>query len=1492
MKDGMLALGDTEPWIKSTVSTDTCKEAIESQGIQLLGTADFFQSKFQEHRVPEGCTVKEMIDIIQPDPMLMADSIVFVGEHRIERDNWHRVRPKAGTVVTIRAHPELEGGGGGGKNPLRIVLTLAVVAAIFFFAGPLGAALLPAAATATQTFVGGLIISTVGGLLTQALAPIRPPSLGGLSGDLNQSPSLFLEGSQNNLRPYSVIPTVLGYYRFRLPLAAPTFTVSRGDANDLRMLMTAGYGRVTFNDLRIGETPLNDFNNFKIEIREGLDSDAPVTVYTNQVSQEAFSVLLEGGAQFTTRTTGLDADEISVDLVFPRGLVRFTNRNQLREERVDIVIQWREVGAADFQNLSPDIAEFTFEEGGFVVNNDGRIRFQAKRTTALRHGVKWRTGKRSQYEVRIRRITPDLEPEENASNEVAWTLLQSFTDEPPINPRKPLSLIALEFEATDQLNGTLSNFSAEVRSVVQDWDRDSETWVFRESNNPASLFRYVLQGPSNPRPVRNNDIDLEALQEFHEWCDDNNFTFNQVVDFKTSILSLIQDICSAGRARISLDTGRWGVAIDKQKPYRVQHITPRNSRNFKLSKPFVKLPDVLRVRFPDETANFQQNEVNVLVQGTEDAAELFEQIEFRGVTNPEHAYKLGRYYAFKLVNAPERFKVTLDFEYMAARVGDRVAITHDVLIVGRGSGRIKALQTNIAGDLVTGFVLDESFVFSTGERYGVTIRSDQTIEKVSRSYQVTAPISPEAQSTVSLISSISISDAPQPGDIYGFGILGEDIEEAQVIDIAPAENESAELTLEPYRDTLYTLSDNEPIPPYVPTINTERRLVTPIVQSIVSDESVLEVIQNTTLVRCVFEVTPETFEDAFLEVQQRSPGTNEPYQFSQIVRQDRNSITVGGVNTGDRLIFRLRWNRPGALIPGPWHEEPVFRIIGKGTHPQILQGLSVEPVGGSVLVRWDQPTELDVLYGGKVVFKISEETDPNLQNWRNAHKLGQQVQANALIANLPLKPGRVFARVIDDIGRQSEVFAIDTPPIDEYSLEGPGNTSVFQNPGFSGAKTNVGVVSSSLRLVPPANINVSDVPNIAALSNWDEFSGIALAGTYNFVSALDLGAVTNTRMTSVIRATAIDEQPTVGARTALIANWDDWDGLEDGSGAIDYWVEVRHTDVAVVSATENDWSDWKRLDQTEFKARSFQFRAQLRTDDRRFNVAISTLGIRYTNTQAQNVETLFASGNISGESLSGDVVTSTGTVFSQTLDASGPLIVGGNSNLSGDLDVTGNVTFDSGAVIEGTVRTAEVLIDSTQPRLRWLETDAPTDTGRWRWVSSAGTLALQSENDVGTAIENAIITRRSGTAVVNHEFRTGNAQRLFIDDNEVYLFEQILRMGNLRFRTDRLALASNTAGSIDFGQNVFRGWTIITASAVSTGTGMFFFRSATSSSTVQEIGTSTGVWTALANTVLTGTTGAVNGVTVACANSLNGELQIENRRGGSVTFDVLSAMLF
>jgi hypothetical protein len=77
--------------------------------IRVSARPDPFTDANTKVEIPEGATVSEILETIQPDPAYRAYGHVWIGDQKIDRKYWGAVRPKAGTAVTVR----LALGGGG-----------------------------------------------------------------------------------------------------------------------------------------------------------------------------------------------------------------------------------------------------------------------------------------------------------------------------------------------------------------------------------------------------------------------------------------------------------------------------------------------------------------------------------------------------------------------------------------------------------------------------------------------------------------------------------------------------------------------------------------------------------------------------------------------------------------------------------------------------------------------------------------------------------------------------------------------------------------------------------------------------------------------------------------------------------------------------------------------------------------------------------------------------------------------------------------------------------------------------------------------------------------------------------------------------------------------------------------------------------------------------------------------------------------------------------
>ena len=307
-----------------------------------------------------GDTLADIVVAQLERPLLIRRALVWIDDDLIPSANWHLVRPKPGHRVTIRVRPGM--GGGGGKSPLRIILSIAVIAASFAagaLLGPLAAGALGfvegatifGSVTAAQ-FFGALIsgaTTLIGNLIVNAIAP--PPRAGleaasGLAQISATSPTLSITGIQNRANPYGPVPRVFGRHRMFPPLGAAQYTEVVGNDQYFRALFDLGYGPLNLEEHRIGTTPISQFEGVEMEIRQGYPDDQPITLYANQVLEDSQSLKLTVASGAQILETRDDADEITADITF-QGLVHFSDGGARQATSVTLKAAYRRAGTAD-----------------------------------------------------------------------------------------------------------------------------------------------------------------------------------------------------------------------------------------------------------------------------------------------------------------------------------------------------------------------------------------------------------------------------------------------------------------------------------------------------------------------------------------------------------------------------------------------------------------------------------------------------------------------------------------------------------------------------------------------------------------------------------------------------------------------------------------------------------------------------------------------------------------------------------------------------------------------------------------------------------------------------------------------------------------------------------------------------------------------------------------------------------------------------------------
>lgn len=1162
--------------------------------------------------IPAGATVAEHLLAIGCELDRMT-AMVYIDGRLVPKAEWEWAVPRAGQSLALQAVPA-GGDDGGGKSILGIVAMIALVVATWYIGGVGVLGALPTMVGGwTAAFAGGQIGATVlaGGVLiagSLAINALIPPSrqLDDGMGAGAANPSYFITGTKNQVLPFGTLPQVLGRHRIFPPYAARPFTEVVGKDHFLRCLFTCGLGPLALSDLKIGETPLDNFQDVEVDIRYGYPNDLPINGFPSDVYEDALSIPISNG--FIQRTTQPNAKEIVLEWTFPEGLATwFRDIRDYIPLTITLPVEYRLVGDAvwtvpdavdlgatafvetNFTGANNDIRFAADAVGAFgnayyismrqrlgiaavsvtvsggvftidypagatasqviaavntaveVIQSDPRAPILTRRirlvasnksgnngTGTVANFSGYLTGGRNrnnpldvtgrsrdsftkvfklavpvgQYEVRTRKSTGTLDPTMEHFHECFWTMLRSIQDDPPTTLAGQC-LIYLRIRATDQINGQLESFNCIAQSIAKDWT--GSEWLERPTSNPASIYRYLLQGPANAKPKADSRLDLTTLQAFHERCTANGFEFEAVIDQRTDVRQLRQDILAAGRGTFDLRDMLYSVVEDLPQTIPAAVITPRNAWDLQGTKLFLDLPHARKIRFKNRDKNWDDDEMLLPLDGygitgldqvrrdafgqptTNPEATKFETADAGvGVTNPTQVFKLERYNQAVAVLRSEWWTVNQDFEQLRCQRGDLVHVNYDTLLVGLGRARIKAVTADGSGN-ATSITIDDPLMMETNKTYGARVRRSGDGAQVLGKLVTVAG----EQTVLTFETAIPSATVPAVGDLVALGEYGQETMPCLVRAKTASQDLQATLTLVPYAPGVQTSADGV-IPPFDSYLTLPAVLrqapPTPIIDSIRSDESVLvQGLDGTLMSRIVITLA---FTSGYhvpaseLLVQIRPIDSLGPWR-TLTFAPDAALISIGEVQDGRAYAMQLRMVTAIGQTSDTVSIE--HTVIGKTTPPPDVTGLTFTSDG----IQWAYP-EPPVDFDG---FLIRVRPGLNVV-WEDAHQLNDVPITSMSYLLVPDGSTRVImVKAVDVSGLESAEPAWILQDASALVLRNLAETIDVKALGFPGTLTNCSVVGGDL----VADSQSLFWANDAALF-WSADSALFWQGTYKDLS--------------------------------------------------------------------------------------------------------------------------------------------------------------------------------------------------------------------------------------------------------------------------------------------------------------------------------------------------------------------------------------------------------
>lgn len=1100
-----------------------------------------------ERAFPEGSTVADVLHGL----LIPADHWQFVyvqiEDQPIFPAVWGRVRPKSGAVVFVKVTPGVTG---------AVALIGAVAAAAATSAAGTGIVIAGVAISAAAIgAVAGAVATTVATLvLTSIFAPSQPnrARLGGAGRSQSESQVYSITSTRNQTNPFGVVPEVLGQHRFVPPYGAVPYTEVSGRNQYLRFVVLWGYGRVDVSDVKIGNTPIEDFE----DVRASHDFNGTGTnlgLYPDDVSQDDLSIVLD--LDYTSRRTANDVDEISIDVTFPNGLYYIDSRGNRRAGAARLIGRYRRVGVGSWTPWFNELVE-------------------RRQTTVYRFTQRADNLTLGQYEVELRR--GDVEPTDtNRQERAVWTALRGFSNQTDPVEFPGIAKSAYRIRATDQLNGVIDQLNAVVGVKVPTWNGSS--WSGLEvSRNPAACYRRVLTGAANKKARSSSQIDNDGLGAWYEYCEAQGLHYDRVLDDVVSVRDRLQDIAAAGFAAPRLVDGKWGVIVDRPKSAIVQHFTPRNSRNFRGQVVAAEIPHAYRIRFPNRDRGFIEDERIVYDDGYNASnATEFQVLDAPGKTESSDVYKWGRRILAAARLRPEIFTFDVDIEHLVAERGDLVKFTHDVAKIGLTSGRLKA----VAGNDLT---LDEPVTIEAGKTYSIRIRHADGTTNVQ-----------SVSSGAGTHTTITVSNGTgmAAGDLFMFGETGQETETLIVRAITPGDDLGATLECLPYRSDVYRPVNVIPDYESVISVPSSASIIgppAPRITDVVSDEAALTVTSEGAIVPSILvyvqagsdadPLDASVTATAFFQARFRENIEDAEYVYMPMVPSDAGRIALEPVISGEAYNVEVRAVGPFGEV-STWTAVSNHAVTGTQAPPPSVATFGINVTGDQAVIEWTYP-DIPLDCTG---FEIRYSPDQDVTEWFAMTRIAESVPRTARSFAVMARAGSYAIKPFDINGTR----AVDAIFVNS-SLEDPRDlnaiVAITEAPGFTGTKTNVEVIGGELVLDVSSTMDtwtaLSDVESLGQ-GVGDEVP----TGEYEF-GETDLGAVYTLRITADMVVGADDIYNTLDTWGLL----SDIVSMSGGVSGDEFTIQLLVSHSLTDAGTGQVWTDYRSFVVGDYTARHFRFK--------------------------------------------------------------------------------------------------------------------------------------------------------------------------------------------------------------------------------------------------------------------------------------------------------------
>ena len=574
-------------------------------------------------------------------------------------------------------------GGDSGSNPLAAVAMIGLAVAIPGLVGGMGAWALNAAGTGLS-FAGAAVsagIMIAGSALINAVFP--PPGLPNTANPSTASSTYSVQAQGNAARLDSPIPVNYGRMRIYPDFAANPYTEFESDEQYLYQLFCIGQGENQVSEIRLENTPIENFAEVTYEIVPPLGK---VTLFHTAVvtapeagGQDITDPIVLG--PYIVNDVGTEVSRLAVDIIFPAGLIG-VDEDDGDEYSVGVQLRiWADPINDDGNIIGTSIYIFN----GTITD---RTRTAIRRTLG-------RDVDPGRYQVTVQRITGTA-PNNEVKNCQLGAVKGYLVDD---NEYGDVTLLAMRVRATANLSDSASRLvNCLNERLIPVWDPNNG-WSANNviTRNPAWAFADAVRSRYGG-DYNDSEIDLTGLHYYAGLFDDRGDTFDGRFDTEQNLwdgLGKIGQVCRSGPVR---QGNLIRMIRDQLIETPSQMFSMANMSEFNID--FImhddRTADSVKITYWDESRDYA--ETTILCQLPDDTTDNPEEVTLFGCTQYEQAWREGMYLAASNRERRQMVSWTTEMEGHIPTFGDLIWVNHDLLGAGQ---QFSGTVAGVEGDVLT-----------------------------------------------------------------------------------------------------------------------------------------------------------------------------------------------------------------------------------------------------------------------------------------------------------------------------------------------------------------------------------------------------------------------------------------------------------------------------------------------------------------------------------------------------------------------------------------------------------------------------------------------------------------------------------------------------------------------------------------------------------------------------------------------------------------------